>query len=693
MMVQRPGLSAARDSGHAKQEDCMGLLRHPKVSGITNLERLALGVILILAAGLYLWRLDQNGFANTYYAATVRSMTLSVHNFLFASFDPAGFVSVDKPPLALWLQVASVELFGFSPLSLLLPQAVEGIASVTLIYYLVRRRFDAWAALFAALVMAITPIGVAINRYNDVDGCLVLLLLLAAWAFSVAAERGSRRYLLLAVLFASLAFNAKMLAAFVVLPVFYLVYLLGTKISLRRRVLDLSLASVPLLALSLSWVLFVDLTPPHGRPYVGSTSDNSVMSLSLGWNGFQRFLTRTSWRNAEEVSQAADAQPQDTLQRSNSRGAETGTPGPLRLLEPRNAAQVAWMLPLVLVALGFFTWKRRSRAPLSFEDQALLLWAGWFFIYLIVLSFMRGLMHLYYWLMLAPPLAALTGIGTRSLWLAFRSEDGDWKGRLFPLALLLTAIWQTYILYYSPSVEPFLIAILWLGVAISAFGYFRFRWPQRTDMFASRWLVISAAAGLVPLLAAPLFWSMTPLLEVNRGRLPEANVSLLTEEPRSREKQIESYKRLLTFLTENHHNERYLVAAENARQLAPIIIETGAPTLALGGFTGRDPILTVSVFAKMAAEHQFRYVMLSGPGRRDVVDNGPNAEIAKWVREHGIPVETGKWRLPDEREQTRGNDRDAWGNGKSRRWDRALSNTELYDLRVPPGSLSVAPVP
>jgi 4-amino-4-deoxy-L-arabinose transferase-like glycosyltransferase len=662
-------------------------LKNPKTSEIVTLERLAFGAILIFAAGLYLWRLDQNGFANTYYAATVRSMTLNVHNFLFASFDPAGFVSVDKPPLALWLQVASVELFGFSPQSLLLPQVLEGIASVALIYHLVRRRFDAWAALFAALVMAITPIGVAINRYNDVDGCLLLLLLLAAWAFSVAAEKGSRNYLLLAILFAGLAFNAKMLAAFVVLPAFYLVYLLGTKISLQRRVLDLGLASVALLALSLSWVLFVDLTPPHERPYVGSTSDNSVMSLSLGWNGFQRFLTRASWRNAEEPSPVADAQAQDTLQRGNARGAETGTPGPLRLLEPRNAAQVAWMLPLVLVALGFFTRKRYWRIPVSFEDQALLLWTGWFFIYLIVLSFMRGLMHLYYWLMLAPPLAALTGIGARSLWLAFRREDGRWKGQLFPLALLLTAVWQTYILYYSPSAAPFLIAILWFGIAISAFGYFRFRWPQQTDIPARRWRGISAAAGLTALLAAPLFWSLTPLLAVNKARLPEADASLLTEAPRNRDQQLESYKKLLTFLTENQHNERYLVAAENARLLAPIIIETGAPALAIGGFAGRDPILTASAFAQMAAEHQFRYVMLSSPGRRDVSgDNGPNAEITKWVREHGTPVETGKWRLPDEREPDRGNDRGAWGNGNSRRWDRGLSNTELYDLRVPPGS-------
>jgi 4-amino-4-deoxy-L-arabinose transferase-like glycosyltransferase len=658
--------------------------------GAANLQRFALGAILLLAAGLRLWGLDQNGFANSYYAAAVRSMTLSLHNFLYLSFDPAGFVSVDKPPLGLWIQVASAKLFGFSPLSLLLPQAFEGIASVTLVYHLVRRRFDAWAALFSALAMAITPIGVAMDRFNDVDGCLLLLLLLAALAFSIAAERASRPYLLLGVLFAGLAFNAKMFAAFVVLPAFYLVYLLGAKLSLGRRLLDLSLASIVLLAISLSWVLFVDLTPPEKRPYAGSTSDNSMMSLALGWNGFQRLLSRNNWRNAEAASppattQAQDtSQPQDTVQRGNARGNETGTPGPFRLAEPANAAQVAWMLPLVLVAIGFFVRDRRWRLPLPFEDQALLLWVGWFFIYLIVLSFLRGLMHLYYWLMLAPPFAALSGIGARSLWLAFRNGNGHWKALLFPLALLLTVVWQTYILLYSPAAGTFLIAILWLGIAVAAFGVFRFWRLRHPDMTAWRGPAISAAA-LVPLLAAPLFWSLTPVLAVNKGRMPVANASLLTEEARDQQTQKESYKKLLDFLTRNHRNERYLVAAQNARQVAPLIIETGAPVVAFGGFMGRDPILTTGDFAKMAAENQFRYVMLQRPGRRDSGgDNGPNADIAKWVREHGTPVEASEWRLPDERDQDSSSGRDGRRNGNSRGWDRGLFNTELFDLGVPP---------
>jgi len=612
---------------------------------------------------------------------------LSLHNFLFVSADPAGFVSVDKPPLALWIQVASAELFGFKPLSLLLPQVLEGIASVALIYHLVRRRFDAWAALLAALVMATMPIGVAVDRYNNVDGCLVLSLLLSAWAFIIAAERGSRSYLMLGAVLAGLAFNAKMLAAFVVLPAFYLVYLLGAKLSLPRRLLDLSLGTIALLAVSLSWVVFVDLTPPQERPYVGSTSDNSMMSLSLGWNGFQRLLERQGWRDPAAASPTAEAQPQaQNSQGANRRAMEVGAPGPFRMLDPRNAAQVAWMLPLVLVSIGLIVRKQRWRLPLSFENQAFLLWAGWFFIYLFVLSFLRGLMHLYYWLMLAPPFAALTGIGARNLWLASRSEGSGWARLLFPLALMLTALWQTYILLSSPAAGASLIAILWMGIALSAFGCFKFEWLNQPGRPSSRWLGASTAIGMMSLLVAPLFWSLTPLLAVNKPHMPEASASLLTEEPRDREKQKESYKKLLAFLSENHQNERYLIVAQNARQLAPITIETAAPALALGGFMGRDPILTLDRFAKMAAENQFRYVLLARPGRRDFGNNtGPNADIAKWVREHGTPVEADKWRLLDE-ERDWSNGRETAGNGNYRRWDRGLSNTELYDLRVSPAS-------
>src|ERR1700730_12471993 len=186
-----------------------------------------LGGVMALALGLRLWRLDQNGFGTEYYSAGVRSMLDSPHNFLFNSFDPAGFVSLDKPPIALWVQVASAKLLGFSSLSVLLPQVLEGLASVALVYHLVARRFGVAAGLLAALFLALTPISVVIDRSSNTDSCLVLVLLLAAWALSVATERGSASLLVAAMALVGVGFNVKMLAAVVVLATFTLVYFAG----------------------------------------------------------------------------------------------------------------------------------------------------------------------------------------------------------------------------------------------------------------------------------------------------------------------------------------------------------------------------------------------------------------------------------------------------------------------------------
>ena len=225
-------------------------------------EWAGLAAILALAAGLRIWRLDQNGYGNPYYGAAVRSMLASGSNFFFGSFDPVGIVTVDKPPVALWIQAAGAKLLGYGSYGLLLPQALMGVASVALTYHLVRRVFGAGAGLLAGLALAITPICVAVDRDNLPDTALVLALLLAAWALSRAAETGRLGPLLLAMALVGVGFNIKMLAAFVVLPTFVLAYwpgrpdLGGGRGSSTWR----SRAAV-LAATSLSWSIAVELTP------------------------------------------------------------------------------------------------------------------------------------------------------------------------------------------------------------------------------------------------------------------------------------------------------------------------------------------------------------------------------------------------------------------------------------------------
>jgi 4-amino-4-deoxy-L-arabinose transferase-like glycosyltransferase len=250
-------------------------------------EWTALLAIVAVAAGLRLWNLDQNGYGNFYYAAAVRSMLASGTNFFFGAFDPLGFVTVDKPPAAIWIQAASAKLLGFRGVSLLLPDALMGIASVVLTYYLVRRVFGAAPALLAGLVLAITPIAIAVDRDNLPDSSLVFVLL-SAWALSLAAETGRLRPLLVSSALVGIGFNIKMLAAFVVLPTFYLCYLLAAPVAWRTKLWHLASATVVLAAVSLSWAFAVELTPKSRRPYIGGSRNNSALDLALGYNGLGR---------------------------------------------------------------------------------------------------------------------------------------------------------------------------------------------------------------------------------------------------------------------------------------------------------------------------------------------------------------------------------------------------------------------
>ena len=185
----------------------------------------ALGGVLLMASGLHFYALEQAGYGNLYYAATVRSMLSSWHNFFYASFDPGGFVTVDKPPLGLWVQAASTLAFGFNGWALMFPQALAGVLSVAVLYRLVRRTFGAAAGLLAALVLALMPVSIAANRNNTMDSQLVFTSLLAAWAFLLAAEQGRLRWLMTGALLVGIGFNIKMLQAVMVLPAFYLTFL------------------------------------------------------------------------------------------------------------------------------------------------------------------------------------------------------------------------------------------------------------------------------------------------------------------------------------------------------------------------------------------------------------------------------------------------------------------------------------
>jgi 4-amino-4-deoxy-L-arabinose transferase-like glycosyltransferase len=251
-------------------------------------HHVALVGVLALAAVLNTHRLAQNGYANIFYSAGVKSMLRSLHNFLFAAFDPGGLVTVDKPPLALWVQVVSAKVFGFSPLSLLLPEAIVGVLTVALLYRLVSRSFGPAAGLAGALALAVFPSFVGVARDNGVDPLLILLMLLACGATLRAIETGRWRALVWCGVLVGLAFNTKTLAAYLVVPGIALGYVVCAPGAFPRRALQLLVAGVAMLAVSAAWIAFVDLTPAAKRPYVGSSTNNSEVGLTFEYNGFGR---------------------------------------------------------------------------------------------------------------------------------------------------------------------------------------------------------------------------------------------------------------------------------------------------------------------------------------------------------------------------------------------------------------------
>lgn len=632
----------------------------------------ALAAILALAAALRLWHLDQNGYGRTYYAAAVRSMMDCWHCFIFNAFDPAGFVSLDKPPVSMWVAVLSAKAFGFSRWSVLAPQAVEGLAAIGLLYWILARRFGRSAGLVAALALALTPISVAVDRSNNTESCLVLVLLLAAWAALRAAEARSPRMLAGSMALAGIAFNVKMAAALVPVPAFLLAYWLASGPgAAARRFARASLAVAVLVAVSLSWAVMFDLTPPQQRPYAGSTHRNSMLELALLHNGVDRFVRPPAASPplagpvAEPGADAATASPAPVRAPLWDQ-----TPvGPLRLATPRLAAQFAWLLPLAAFGLAGGLWSWRREQTSTGERASLVVWGGWAVAYAVVFSGAGGVFHTYYLAVLAPAFAALAGIGWALAWragprtraavlAAIVAATAAWQAFIgLPFVDWAAADWRVWLLAGSAS------ALLVIAVALLL--------TARDAVHGQRSLM---GLALLAALASPLAWSLSTVLVRPNVAAPAADILAFTQTDAAR---LETRRRttigaeraarqFVAFLEGERRAERFLVAVPNALQAAPLIVRTGQPVMAMGGYLGRDPILAPGDLAGYAARGELRFVLLGGFSLVNQRTPGEEA-LAQWVRAHGTPVDPALWRYAPARRAT-------------------ASGAELYDLRPRDGA-------
>ncbi len=602
--------------------------------------------ITVLAIALFTWALSRNGMGNPYYAAAVKSGTISWKAWFFGAFDPSSFITVDKLPASLWVQGLFTRVFGFSSWTLLLPQALAGVASVLILHHLVRRWQGEVAALLAALAFAVTPVAVVMFRLNGPDAMLTLLFLGAAWALWSALEKGSTWKLVLCGVLIGFAFLTKMLEALIVLPAFVSTYLVCGPGRWGRRLLQLLAAAGALVVAGGWWVAVVELWPEATRPYIGGSTDNSVLDLVFGRSG-------------------------GYLGTSGPVLNFSGSPGWLRMFNNQFGGQIAWLIPLALIGLVAGLWWTR-RGPRTDRARAgYLMWGVWTLVCFIVISLAKGLIHPYYAVVLAPSVAALAGGGAVVLWrLGSRHRALAW---LVPAAVVGTAVLARELLGRTPDYAPWLSTAILVMAVVGAAGLFVAMVRPLGDRLSDRLggplggralVIVACAVAMAGVLAGPTAYSLgtvvrsvdgifgtagpeaatrfafvapggpvrTPVTGGTSGReSPAAPGNLGADSP--------AHKRLAEFLLANRGEAKYLVATQGALAAAPFILATGEPVMAMGGFDGSNPAPTMAEFQHMVDTRQVRYVILGGLGAF-TGGFGNGSSISQWVKGNGKKVES-----------------------------------------------------
>jgi 4-amino-4-deoxy-L-arabinose transferase-like glycosyltransferase len=481
--------------GAERREGRLARLRRPSWTTVSLLGLLA------VTAVLYLWDLGASGWANGFYSAAVLAGTKSWKAFLFGSFDAANFITVDKPPASLWVMELSARLFGVNAWSILVPEALEGVAAVGILYATVRRRFGHAAGMIAGAVFALTPVAALMFRFNNPDPLLVLLLVGSAYGLTRAVEDGRSRWLMLAAVLVGFAFLTKLLEAFLVLPGYAAVYLLAAPVTVRRRILQLLGAGLAVVVSGGWWVALVTLWPAADRPYIGGSTNNSELNLIFGYNGFGRIT-------GNEVGSVIGGGAGGT----GAAGA-WGPTGLLRMFSDTFGGQCSWLIPAALVLGGGLLWLRGRAPRTDGRRAAALLWGSWLLITALVFSFAQGIIHPYYTVALAPAIGALVGIGGVELWL---HRDHLVARGLLAAALAATAVWSYALLAQSPDWLP------WLRFVILAVGLLTAAALLAPPAGGRGLAALLASCTLAAALAGPTAYVLDTVATPHSGSIPSA---------------------------------------------------------------------------------------------------------------------------------------------------------------------------
>ena len=464
------------------------------------IRREVVGVTLLLGATavLYLWNLAASGWANAYYSAAAMASAQDWQAWLFGSFDAGNALTVDKTPAALWVMGLSVRLFGLSSWSILVPQALMGVAAVGLLYATIRRAVGPLGAFIAAGVFALTPVAALMFRFDNPDALLVLLLVVAAYATVRGIETGSTRWLVIAGIAVGFGFLAKMLQAFLVIPALTAVVLVASPVSIRRRVVQVAAAAVAVIVSSGWYIALVELWPADARPFIGGSQTNSIIELLFGYNGFGRIT-------GDEVGRVGGGGP-------FSDGA-----GLWRLFDGEVATEIAWLLPLALFAGFALLWARRHTLRTDPVRAQTILWLGWLLVTGLVFSLMQGIFHEYYTVALAPAIGALVGLGFAVAW---REHDRYplAVSSLVGVAVAGSALWTAHLLTsLTPTWFPWLAPVVAIGGVAAGVAIVGVAILRRDDLRPA-----ALAAALLVTILTPAVASVATAAEPHTGAIPTA---------------------------------------------------------------------------------------------------------------------------------------------------------------------------
>ncbi|MFC9468945.1 ArnT family glycosyltransferase [Streptomyces coelicoflavus] len=462
--------------------------------------------LLLATAVLYLCNLSASGYANSFYSAAVQAGSQSWKAFFFGSLDAGNAITVDKPPAALWPMALAVRIFGLSSWSVLVPEVLMGVGTVAVVYAAVRRRFSPAAGLIAGAVLALTPVAALMFRFNNPDALLALLMSVACYLVVRALEDGRTRWLVWAGAAIGLAFLAKTLQAFLILPPLALVYGVCAPVRLRKRLGQLALATAAIVVSGGWWVAVVELWPESSRPYVGGSQNNSFLELTFGYNGLGRL-------NGEETGSVGGGGGPGP---GGGGGGQWGETGWDRMFNSEIGGQISWLLPaaLILLVAGLLATRRAARTDAV--RASFLVWGGSLLMTAAVFSYMAGIFHQYYTVALAPYLAAVVGMGAATLW---ERRERIRASLALAAAVTASAAWGYVLLDRTPDYLPWLRMPVLVGGLVAALGLvFAGRLGRRTALAA-------AGLGLVASLAAPTAYTLSTLREGHSGSIVTAGPS------------------------------------------------------------------------------------------------------------------------------------------------------------------------